>query len=155
MIRPARLLASFLLLCSLPLFAQKKAAPHAQTKAPQKTVRFQGAAQFTQDELLAAAGFNPTARLTAVEIKARAKQLNDTGYFAVVRFSNDSKGLLFSLTPASQLFPMHLGNLPLQPGKDLDDKIHARFPLYHGVLPAGGTTVDGICKSFQEMLAAE
>ncbi len=153
MIRPARLLAC--LLCSIPLFAQKKVTPHVQAKAPQKTIRFQGAPQFTQDELLAAAGFNPAARLTAVEIKARAKQLNDTGFFAVIRFSNDSKGLLFSLTPASQLYPMHLGNLPLQPGKGLDDKLHARFALYHGMLPASGSTDDGICKSFEEMLAGE
>ena len=78
--------------------------------------------------------------MTAVEIKLVPKQLNDTGFFAVVQFGNDSKGLLFSLTPISQLFPMHLDNLPLKPDKDLDNKIHARFPLYHGLLPAIGST---------------
>ena len=71
----------------------------------------------------------------------------------MVKFGNDSKGLLFTLTPASQLYPMHLDNLPLKPGKDLDDKIHARFPLYHGLLPASGSTDDGICQMLEEMLA--
>jgi outer membrane protein assembly factor BamA len=144
--KPARLLA-VLLLCSLPLLAQKKAPPRA--------IRFQGATQYSQDELLAAAGIKPGARMTAADVKARAKQLNDTGFFAVVKFGNDSKGLLFTLTPASQLYPMHLDNLPLKPGKDLDDKIHARFPLYHGLLPASGSTEDGICQTLEEMLAAE
>jgi outer membrane protein assembly factor BamA len=145
--RPARLIAVFLLLCSLQLLAQKKAPPRA--------VRFQGAPQYTQEELLAAAGLKPGARLNTNDVKAHAKQLNDTGFFAVVKFSNDSKGLLFSLTPSSQLYPMHLDNLPLKPGKDSDDKLHARFSLYHGLLPASGSTVEGIDQMFEEMLAAQ
>ncbi len=145
--RQARPIAAVLLLCSLQLLAQKKAPPRA--------IRFQGATQYSQDELLAAAGIKPGERLTAVNVKAHAKQLNDTGFFAVVKFGNDSKGLYFTLTPASQLYPMHLDNLPLKPGKDLDDKIHARFPLYHGLLPANGSTDDGICQTLEEMLAAE
>ena len=144
MIRQARPIA-VLLLCSLQLLAQKKAPP--------RNVRFQGAAQYSQDELLTAAGIKQGARLTVADVKAHARQLNDTGFFAVVKFGNDSKGLLFTLTPASQLYPMHLDNLPLKPGKDLDDKIHARFPLYHGLLPASGSTDDGICQMLEEMLA--
>src|SRR5208282_1801600 len=147
MIRQARPIAAILLLCSLPLLAQKKAPPRA--------IRFQGATQYSQEELLAAAGIKAGARLTAVDVKAHAKQLNDTGYFAVVKFGNDSKGLLFTLIPAGQLYPMHLGNLPFTPGKDLDDKLHARFPLYRGLLPASGSTDDGICRAFEEMLAGE
>ena len=147
MIRQARPIAAVLLLCSLQLLAQKKAPPRA--------IRFQGATQYSQDELLAAAGIKAGARLNAADIKSHAKQLNDTGFFAVVKFGNDSKGLFFTLTPASQLYPLHLDNLPLKPGKDLDDKIHARFPLYHGLLPASGSTDDGICETLEEMLGGE
>jgi outer membrane protein assembly factor BamA len=145
--KPALPIASLLLLCSLQLLAQKKAPPRA--------IRFQGATQYSQEDLLAAADLKPGTRLNANDVKAHAKQLNDTGFFAVVKFSNDSKGLLFSLTPTSQLFPMHLDNLPLKPGKDLDDKLHARFPLYHGLLPASGSTLEGIRQTFEEMLAAQ
>ena len=154
MIKQVAPIAALLLLCTLPSLAQKKASP-APKKTPARTIRFQGAPQYTQEELLAAAGFKPGARLTAAEVKARAKQLNDTGLFAVVRFSSDSKGLLFSLAPAGQLFPIHLDNLPLQPGKDLDAKLHARFPLYHGLVPASGSVLEGIRQTFEEMLAAE
>jgi outer membrane protein assembly factor BamA len=136
-----------LLLCSLPSLAQKKPPP--------RTIRFQGAPQYTQQDLLAAAALKPDSRLSPAEVKAHAKLLNDTGLFTVVKFANDSKGLLFSLTPSSQLFPMHLDNLPIKPGKELDDKLHAQFPLYHGLLPASGSIVDGICRALEATLAAE
>lgn len=154
MIKNTARIAALLLVCAVSSFAQKKASP-AQRKVAAPAVRFQGAPQYKQEELLAAAGFKPGARLTAAEVKARAKQLNDTGFFAAIKFSSDSKGLLFSLTPSNQLFPIHLDNLPFQPGKDLDAKIHARFPLYHGLLPANGSMLDGIRQMFEEMLAAE
>ena len=139
--------AALLLICSFPLLAQKKLPPQA--------IRFQGAPQYTQEDLLAAAGVKPGARLNAAETKARARQLNDTGLFKEVRFSSDKKGLLFTLTPSSQLFPIHLDNVPLTPGKELEAGLHERFPLYRGVLPASGSMVDGVCQTFEEMLAAK
>ena len=143
----AHSLIALLLLCSLPLLAQKKVPP--------KAIRFQGAPQYTQQELLAAAGLKPDARLNSREVKAHAKQLNDTGLFEEVRFTSDSKTLLFTLTPSSQLFPMHLENVPLTPGKELDAKLHDRFPLYRGLLPASGSMLEGIRQTFEEMLAAK
>jgi outer membrane protein assembly factor BamA len=138
---------AFLLLCSLLLPAQKK--------APLKAIRFQGAPQYTQQELLAAAGLKPDSRLNAGEVKAHARQLSDTGLFKEVKFVSDSKTLLFTLTPSSQLFPMHLENLPLTPGKELDTRLHERFPLYRGLLPASGSMVEAICRTFEEMLTAK
>ncbi len=157
--RPAALIAAFILLASFSFSsfrapAQTKATPHGQ-KAASKAIRFQGASQYTLDELLAAADLKPDAHLTPTEVKAHAKRLNDTGFFAVVKFSTDSKGLLFTLTPSSQLFPLHLDNLPLTPGKELDDKLHQRFPLYHGLLPASGSVVEGIRQALEEMLASQ
>jgi outer membrane protein assembly factor BamA len=149
--KPALLIAA-LLLCSLPSLAQKKTTP-AQRKVP--SIRFQGAPQYTQEELLAAAGIKPNARLSASDVKARAKQLNDTGLFAEVRFSTDRQGLLFSLTPSGHLYPIHLDNLPLKPGRELDDQLHARFPLYHGLVPANGSLLEGICQTLEEMLAGQ
>src|SRR5215469_10907828 len=138
---------ALLLLCSLSSVAQKKVPPVA--------VRFQGAPQYTQEELLAAAGLKPGTRLNSAQVKAHARQLNDTGLFKEVKFTSDSKGLLFTLTPASQLFPLHLDNVPLTPGKEMDATLHERFPLYHRLLPASGSMVDGICRTFEEMLAAK
>lgn len=156
--RLVALLTSVLLICSLPIAAQKKTPSSAQRKAPAKAIRFQGAPQYTQDELLAAAGLTQNTRPTPSDVKAHAKQLYDSGLFAAIKFSTDSKGLLFTLTPATQLFPIHLDNLPLKvgngPDKELDDKLHAQFPLYHGEVPANGSLVDGICRTLEQMLSA-
>jgi len=138
---------ALLLLCSLPLLAQKK--------LPSKAVRFQGAPQYTQQDLLAAAGLKPDARVNFRDAKAHAKQLNDTGLFEAVKLTSDSKTLLFTLTPSSQMFPMHLENVPLTPGKELDARLHERFPLYRGLVPASGSILEGICQAFDEMLAAK
>ncbi|MGO9434141.1 MAG: hypothetical protein ACLPH3_03320 [Terracidiphilus sp.] len=138
---------ALLLLCSLPLLAQMKVSP--------KAIRFQGAPQYTQQELLAAAGLMPDARLNSREVKAHARQLSETGLFKEVKFTSDSKTLLFTLTPSSQLFPMHLDNVPLTPGKELDAKLHERFSLYRGLLPASGTMLEGVRQEFEEMLAAK
>ncbi len=151
--KPSALIA-VLLLCSLPSPAQKKSPP-ASRRTPAPAIRFQGASQYSQEELLSAAGLKPNAHLTPAEVKAHARQLNDTGLFAVVKFSNDSKGLLFTLTPVSQLYPIHLDNLPLKPGKELDDKLHERLPLYHGLVPASGSLLEGICRALEEMLAGQ
>ncbi len=140
--------AALLLICTFPLLAQKK--------VPAQAIRFQGAPQYAQQELLAAGGFKSGAPLNPGEIRARARQLDDTGLFKEIKFTSDRKTLLFTLTPSSQLFPMHLENLPLTPGKELEAKLHERFPLYrNNLLPASGSMVDGICRALEEMLAAE
>jgi outer membrane protein insertion porin family len=141
------LIVALLLICSFPLLAQRKAPP--------KAIRFQGAPQYTQQELLAAAGLKPDARLNSRELKAHAKQLSDTGLFKEVKFTSDSKTQLFTLTPSSQLFPMHLENVPLTPGKELDAQLHERFPLYRGLLPASGSMLEGIRQTFEELLTAK
>ncbi len=152
--KQALLVAAVLFLVPFPSSAQKKALP-AQRKAPARAIRFQGAPQYTQEELLAAAGLKPDARLSSIEIKAHAKQLSDTGLFEVVKLSSDSKGLLFTLTPSKELYPMHLENLPLKPGKELDEKLHERSPLYHDLLPGSGSVDEGVCRTLEEMLAAQ
>lgn len=136
-----------LLLCTLPVLAQKR--------VPSLAIRFQGAPQYTEQELLAAAGLKQGMRLNSRDVKAHVRQLFDTGVFSEVKFKADRKVQLFTLTPSSQLFPMHLDNVPLTPGKDLDEKLHMRFPLYRSQLPASGSMVEGICRMFEEMLAAK
>lgn len=138
---------ALLVLCSLSTSAQKRAAS--------PSIRFQGASQYAQQDLLAAAGFKPGTRPTAAELKARARQLSETGYFKEVKLSTDSKGPLFTLVVSSSLFPMHLENLPITVGSEFDAAVRQRFPLYRGLLPASGSTVDGISAMLQEMLAAK
>ena len=139
---------ALLLLCSLCCWRRKNSVRRRSAS--------KGAPQYTQQELLAAAGLKPNARLNSREVKAHAKQCSDTGLFREIKFTSDSKTLLFTLTLSSELFPMHLENVPLKPpGKELDAKLHERFPLYHGLLPANGSMLEGTRQTLVEMLAAE
>ena len=67
--KSAALIAAFLL-CALPSFAQKKNSTPPK-KAAASAIVFQGAPQYSQDELLAAAGLTPNARLNSAEVRAR------------------------------------------------------------------------------------
>ena len=127
----------------------------ASAAAPKKTpsISFQGVPQYTQQELLTAAGIHPGARLSATEVRARARQLNDTGLFASIKFTASSRGVVFTLTPASTLYPVHLDNLPLAAGQPLEEQLRQKLPLYHGQLPASGSIVDAACALLQQMLA--
>jgi len=148
------LVAALLLVSFSPASAAATRKAPAR-KAPASAIRFQGAPQYAQEELLAAAGFKPGARLTTAEIKARARQLNDTGLFSAVKFTSSGRGLVFTLTPTADLYSPHLDNLPLAPGRPLDDLLHQRLPLYRGQLPAAGSLVDQACAALQDALAAK
>jgi outer membrane protein assembly factor BamA len=138
--------AALLLAASLPIRAQK---------FQPKTIQFNGDSEYTNAELLAAAGLKPGIVLTADEIKAHSTQLADSGVFDLMTYKFDGGDLVYTLAPSLTLYPIRLENLPLAAGKDLDAKLHERFPLYHGKVPPEGTLLDGVRGMLAEMLAAE
>jgi outer membrane protein insertion porin family len=133
-------------LVSLPLAAQKLLP---------KSIQFVGAPEYSTQDLLAAAGLKPGEALTTAEMHDHAQRLIDSGLFDNLTYKFDGQNLVFQLTPSTQLFPIRLVNLPLTPGKDLDDKLHAQFPLYHGKVPADGPVLEGVRKALEQMLAAQ
>ena len=136
----------FLLLASLGTSAQ-------QFKP--KAIVFEGAPEYSDAELLAAAGLKKGATLTVAEMKAHFSQLRDSGVFASVLYEFDGENLIFKLSPATQLYPLRIANLPLVTGKELDEKLCAKQPLYHGKVPSEGGLLDGVRQALEEMLAEE
>lgn len=120
-----------------------------------KTIVFKGAPEYSDDELLAAAGMKKGAALTVAEMKEHYEKLRDSGVFESVLYKFDGEELLFQLSPAPQLYPVRISNLPLTPGKELDEKLHARLPLYHGKVPSEGGLMDGVRQALEDMLAQE
>jgi outer membrane protein insertion porin family len=120
-----------------------------------KTIQFKGAADYSDQELLAAAGLKKGNVITSAEMGDDTTRLADSGVFDNVGFKFDGQDLIFFLKPATMLYPIHLDNLPLKLGADLDARLHDRFPLYHGKVPAEGTLLDGVRRFFEETLAAE
>jgi outer membrane protein assembly factor BamA len=129
--------------------------PAVSQKFLPKSVKFQGDPEYSDAELLAAAGLKKGVVLGYAEMQDYCKRLLATGAFSTVAFKFDGQDLIFLLTPSTDLFPVRLENLPLTPGKDLDAKLHDQIPLYHGQVPAEGGLTDDVAAALQKMLAAE
>ncbi|WP_058186200.1 POTRA domain-containing protein [Terracidiphilus gabretensis] len=142
---PAFLAALAAACLALPLSAQKFTP---------KTIQFQGAPDYANDDLLAAAGIKAGQTLSSDDMQQRMNALSQSGLFDSVKFTFNGQDLVFQLKPASQLYSVRLDNLPLTPGPDLDAKIRAKLPLYHGKVPSDGTLLDGVQSALEEQLAA-
>jgi outer membrane protein assembly factor BamA len=138
----------------LALAAVAFALPSCAQKFTPKTIQFQGASEYSNDDLIAATGLKAGQVLTADEMQQHMNALSNTGLFDSVKFTFNGQDLVFQLKPATSLYPVRLDNLPLTPGPELDAKIRARFPLYHGKVPTEGTLLDGVQAILAEQLAA-
>jgi len=143
----------FLLSTAVLLFSAS--LPCGAQKFLPKTIQFKGDPEYSDQELLAASGLKVGAPVTSAELNDHSKQLIDTGVFDNLTYKFDGSDLVYSLTPAALLFPIRLENLPLTPGKDLDAKLHDRFPLYHGKVPSEGGLEESVRGALEELLAAE
>ena len=142
----------FLLLTAIVSLA---ALPTSAQKFQPKTIQFKGAPEYSNGELLAAAGLKKGTVLDFAEMKEHSQKLMDTGVFETLSFKFDGVDLVFSMVPSATLYPIRLENLPLATGKELDAKLHDRFPLFHGKVPAGGGLLEGVRAALEEMLAAQ
>jgi len=145
-ISPHPLGALLLIIAALPSFGQS-----FQPKA----IRFVGAPEYTDQEMLSALQITPGATLTYTEMNTCAQKLVDTGVFSSAAFKFDGRDLIFEVTPASGLLPVRLHNLPFPADKELDEKLHRQFSLYHGLLPAQGGLTESVRGALEQMLAAQ
>jgi outer membrane protein assembly factor BamA len=143
----------FLLFTVLVLFASCQRA--AAQKFQPKTIQFKGAPEYSEQELLAAAGLKKGAVLAFDDMKGHSQKLMDSGVFETLAFKFDGVDLVYTLVTHTELYPVRLENLPLTPGKELDAALHERFPLYHGKVPAEGGLTEQVRQALEEMLAAK
>lgn len=142
----------FLLLTPVVLLASS--LPAAAQKFLPKTIQFKGAPEYSDQELMAAAGLTKGTVLAYADMKEHSQKLMDTGVFESLAFSFDGADLVYKLVPHTDLYPIRLKNLPLTPGKELDAALHDRFPLYHGKVPVENGLLEGVRGALEEMLAA-
>src|SRR3954463_7222612 len=87
------------LLCTtVPLQAQKFIP---------KSIQFNGDPEYSNDELIAFAGLKKGDTLTYAQMNDVSKKLMDSGMFASLAFKFDGQDLVFQLTPAEQIVPLH------------------------------------------------
>lgn len=144
---------AFLLLPALFFFSVS--LPAAEQKFQPKTIQFEGAPEYSNQELMGAAGLKKGMGLTSTEMSAYSKRLLNSGVFEKLSFRFDGQDLVFSLQQSTSLYPVRLENLPLTPGKELDARLHNQVPLYHCKVPAEGTLLDDVRAALEEILAAQ
>lgn len=130
------------------------AAAAAAQKFQPKAIRFVGDPEYSDAELLKAADLRLGDVLSAAEMNQHTQKLMDTGVFAGIAYKFDGEDLTFQITPAP-LYPVRFENLPIAVGPDLDARLRAALPLYHGKAPADGTVLTGLCAALQDQLKAQ
>jgi outer membrane protein insertion porin family len=132
--------------------------PAARTASAQrfqpKSIQFKGATEFSDTELMTAAGLKPGVVLSSEEMNQRSQRLMDTGPFEGLTYKFDGQDLVFQITPAARLFPIRFENIPFGSVADLEAKVHQRVPLYHGKVPGEGGILADICAALQDELKA-
>jgi len=103
----------FLLLTALVLFASGK--PASAQKFQPKTIQFKGAPEYSDEELMAAAGLKLGDVLAFDEMKSHSQKLMDTGIFETLGFKFDGVDLVYTLVLHPELYPVRMENLPLTP----------------------------------------
>jgi len=120
-----------------------------------KTIQFKGDPEYSVEELLAASGLKTGVAITSAELTDHSKLLMDSGVFDSLTYKFDGVDLVYSLTPASLLYPIRLQNFPFTLGKDLDARLHDRFPLYHGKVPLDGGLQENVRAALEDLLGAQ
>ncbi len=118
-------------------------------------IEFKGAADFTDQELMDAAGLKLGMAFSSDDVNAHAKQLMSSGMFASLEFKTEGDKLIIDLSPVTDLYPVKMGNLPLETGEGLDKQLHAICPLYHGKIPGEGGLTDDVKKALESILAEQ
>ena len=113
-----------------------------------------GANEYTRAELLQAAHLRSEESYTVAEMSEHGKTLLDSNMFAKLSYTFDGVNLVYRLTPATELWPLRLVNLPLEDSKTLDEHLRAVVPLYHGKVPADGGVNEQVRAELEKMLAA-
>lgn len=139
----------YLLIASFAVFAALGSAQEYQPRS----IKFQGAPEYSDQELLSAAQLKPGMSLSVDAMKDHAKILLDTGVFDNITFQFTGVDLCYLVTPSANLLPIRLTNFPLAAGKDLNAKIHDRVPLYHGKVPADSGLMEQVRAALEQILA--
>jgi outer membrane protein assembly factor BamA len=128
---------------------------NAQQLLKPQSIRFDGAQDYTPDELLAATGVKKGQVYTSDYLNQTAQKLMSIGVFEKVGFKFDGVDLVYLLRESDDLYPVLIDNLPIDTGVDLDAKLQQLIPLYHGKVPSEGAMLDDVRSALQTMLAAE
>jgi outer membrane protein assembly factor BamA len=141
------------LLPSLPAQAQTSAPATASLHE----IRTQGLKTFPEAQVVALSQLEKGSQVGKPELQAAADRLLQTGLFAKVNYSFQTRA--DGLTVTIQLeeaprVPIYFDNLPWFTDGELGDAIRKKLPFFDGTLPDAGAVVDQATDAVKDLLAS-
>src|SRR5580658_2645724 len=141
------------LLSSLPAQAQTPAPATASLHE----IRTEGLRTFPEAQVVALSQLEKGSQVGKPELQAAADRLLQTGMFAKVNYSFQTRGegltVTFQLEEAPRV-PIYFDNLPWFTDGELGDAIRKKVPFFDGTLPEAGAVVDLATDAVKDLLAS-
>jgi outer membrane protein assembly factor BamA len=144
---------------SLLLFLQAKAQPQAPAAATANLheIRTQGLKTLTEPQVTALSQLVKDSQVGKADLQAAADRLLQTGMFAKVNYTFQTRGedlaVTFQLEEAPRV-PVYFDNLPWFSDGELADAIRKKVPYFDVTLPEAGAVVDQVGDALKDLLAS-
>ncbi len=119
-----------------------------------------GSDRIPAEDLIKATGLrvDPTKNVSLADVRKVAERFVGTGLFAEVNYKHTQlrNGMKVEFVvkdkPADQFVPPRFENFPWWPEQQMLAELHARLPLFSGLLPLGGGLADDVALEIDAML---
>jgi outer membrane protein assembly factor BamA len=145
------------------LFASPLLLPpvHGQTPAPATAqlheIRAEGLKTLSEPQIISLSQLEKGSQVGKTELQAAADRLLQTGMFAKVNYSFQTRGdgltVTFQLEEAPRV-PVYFDNIPWFSDGELADAIRKKAPYFDGTLPEAGAVLDQATDAVKELLAS-
>lgn len=141
--------------------AENNARAQAQAQAPATVllneIRAQGLKSLPADQVVALSQLQKGSQVGKADLQAAADRLLQTGLFAKVTYSYETKAEELTVTfqlEESPRVPTYYDNIAWYADSELNDAIRKKLPFFDGTLPEGGAVVDQATDAIKELLAS-
>jgi outer membrane protein assembly factor BamA len=127
------------------------------TTAPLYELHAEGGKFLTEAQVLSLSGLQLGSPIGKSDLQAAADHLVQSGLFAKVNYSFQTKasGVLVTFhVEDSPRIPAYFDNIPWYADSELADAIRKRLPFFDGKLPEAGATVDEAGEAVKDLLSA-
>ena len=136
-----------------PAFAQAPAPATAQLHE----IRAEGLKTLSEPQILSLSQLEKGSQVGKTELQAAADRLLQTGMFAKVNYTFQTRGdgltVTFQLEEAPRV-PVYFDNIPWFSDGELADAIRKSIPFFDGSLPEAGGVLDQATDAIKELLAS-
>jgi outer membrane protein assembly factor BamA len=116
-----------------------------------------GLKTLTEPQIIALAQLEKDSQVGKPDLQAAADRLLQTGLFAKVNFTFQTRGegltVTFQLEEAPRV-PIYFDNIPWFADSELADAIRKKLPFFDNTLPEAGAIVDQVSETLKDLLAS-